>query len=151
MVDQFVHTALDHIIADDQVCSGVRNRIRRSLDINVQSAGEELDKILSDEQAQPITYNHYYTDNIQNARADTAQKQLQTSVDEAISHDSKKNLRVSNTSLDLQKLSSSLKTRVVVDMTQQACEESLAALDAYYKVCISITPRFCKIPFLRTD
>jgi hypothetical protein len=52
----------------------------------------------------------------------------------AIANDWNGKLHVSNTTVDLQKLSTSLQTRVVVDMTEQACLESLAALDAYYKV-----------------
>jgi hypothetical protein len=134
LVDRFVRAVLVHVVADDQVRSGIQQRIRRSLDTNLQSAQEELDKILLDEQAQPITYNHYYTDNIQNARSDAAKKKLQDSMDYAITNDRNGKLQVSKTTVDLQKLSTSLQTRVVVDMTEQACIESLAALDAYYKV-----------------
>jgi hypothetical protein len=46
-------------------------------------------------------------------------------------------LHVSNTQVDLKRLCSSLKNRVVVNMTQQACEESLEALNAYYKVLLA--------------
>ena len=52
----------------------------------------------------------------------------------AIANEWNGKLHVSNTEVDLKKLCSSLKNRVVVDMTEQACEESLEALNAYYKV-----------------
>lgn len=129
LVNRFVRTALNHVIADDQVRSSVQCRIRRPLDTNFQRAREELRKIILDEKSHPITYNHYYTDNIQNARADAAKAKLQESMDHAVVKESKGKL-------DLQKLSSSLTTRLIVNMTQQACVESLAALDAYYKVTL---------------
>ncbi|KAH7344294.1 Dynamin family protein [Pyrenochaeta sp. MPI-SDFR-AT-0127] len=136
VVNRFISTVLDHIIPDSEVRLAIHFRIRHSLNTKFQSAEEELNKILMDEQMQPITYNHYYTDNIQKARVDAAQKNLQNLMDCAISSDWTGNLHVSNTKADLRKLSSSLKAQVVVDMTQQACVESLAALDAYYKVAM---------------
>jgi len=134
LITRHVRTVLDYVITDDQVRSGIQQRLSRSLNAYFRSAREELDRILLDEQAHPITYNHYYTDNIQNARMDVAKKKLQESMDHAIANDWKGKLHVSNTEVDLKKLSSSLQTRVVVDMTKQACLESLAALEAYYKV-----------------
>lgn len=135
IVKSFVRAVLDHIIVDDEVRSSVRARIRRSLDANLDKARNELHNILEDEAAHPITYNHYYTDNIQNARADAAKKHLQASMDYAVANEWNGKLHVSNTQVDLKRLCSSLKNRVVVDMTEQACEESLEALNAYYKVC----------------
>ncbi|KAJ4985014.1 Interferon-induced GTP-binding protein Mx2 [Stagonosporopsis vannaccii] len=134
IVKSFVCAVLDHVIVDDEVRSSVRARIRQSLDANFEKARSELQNILLDEAAHPITYNHYYTDNIQNARADAAKKHLQTSMDYAIANEWNGKLHVSNTQVDLKRLCSSLKNRVVVDMTEQACEESLEALNAYYKV-----------------
>ena len=134
IVDSFVRAVLDHIIVDDEVRRNVRARVRQSLDANLERARNELHSILKDEAAHPITYNHYYTDNIQNARADAAKKHLQASMDYAIAHEWNGKLHVSNTQVDLKRLCSSLKNRVVVDMTEQSCEESLEALNAYYKV-----------------
>jgi hypothetical protein len=134
LVDWFVRAVLDYCITDDYVRRGIQQRIQHSLNTNIQSAQEEMGKILSDERSHPITYNHYYTDNIQNARTEAAKKKLEDSMNHAIAKDWNGKLHVSNTTVDLRKLSSSLQTRVVVDMTEQACLESLAALDAYYKV-----------------
>jgi len=134
LVDRFVRAVLDYCIADDHVRSEIQQRIQRSLDTNIRSAQEEMEKLLSDERGHPVTYNHYYTDNIQNARTEAAKKKLEDSMNHAIANEWKGKLHVSNTTVDLQKLSTSLQTRVVVDMTEQACLESLAALDAYYKV-----------------
>jgi hypothetical protein len=134
IVDKFVSAAVRHIIADDQVRSAVTRRVRQALDTSLGKAHKELCNILSDEQAHPITYNHYYTDNIQKAREDASRNGLQASMDHAVANEWNGKLHVSNTQMDLTKLCSSLKRRVVVDMTEQACEESLAALNAYYKV-----------------
>jgi hypothetical protein len=125
---------LDYCIADDLVRRGIQQRIQQSLDTNIRNAQEEMEKILSDERGHPITYNHYDTDNIQNARTEVAKKKLEDPMNHAIANDWNGKLHVSNTTVDLQKLSTSLQTRVVVDMTEQACLESLAALGAYYKV-----------------
>jgi vacuolar-type H+-ATPase subunit E/Vma4 len=91
----------------DQARSGIQRRIQQSLDSTFQAAKEELDKILQDEKAQLITYNHYYTDNIQNAREDAAKEKLQNSMDQAIAKDWNGKLHVSNTAIVLQKISSS--------------------------------------------
>ncbi|KAF3030362.1 hypothetical protein E8E12_000190 [Didymella heteroderae] len=87
IVKNFICAVLDHVIVDDEIRSSVRARIRQSLDANFEKAHSELQNILLDEAAHPITYNHYYTDNIQNARADAAKKHLQTSMDYAIANE----------------------------------------------------------------
>jgi hypothetical protein len=125
---------MKHIVTDNQVRGNVKRHVGQPLDVAFRAAQKELGTILLDEKTQPITYNHYYTDNIQKARADVAKKDLQDSIDHTVQNDWNGKLHVSNNALDLKKLSSALKSRVVVDMTQQACIESLAALDAYYKV-----------------
>ena len=134
IVNGFVRAVLEHIIVDDDVRSKIRARIRQSLEANLEKARNELQNILLDETAHPITYNHYYADKIQNARADAAKKHLQASMNHAIANEWNGKLHVSKTEVDLKRLCSSLKNRVVVDMTEQACEESLEALNAYYKV-----------------
>jgi hypothetical protein len=142
IVDKFVRTALEHVIVDDQVRISVKRCVRQSLDASLEKARNELHNILLDEEAHPITYNHYYTDNIQNDRADAARRNLEISMDHAIKSEWNGKLHVSNTQVDLQKLCSSLKNKVVVDMTERACEESLAALNAYYKAG-SLAPLYC--------
>lgn len=124
---------LVYAVADEHVRIGIQHRVQRSLDTNFTRAKQEFEKIVQDEQTQPITYNHYYTDNIQKAREDTMKEKLQSSMD-AMKDDWGGKFHVSNTSTDLQRVSTSLKNQIIVDMTQQACVESLAALNAYYKV-----------------
>ncbi|KAF1365602.1 hypothetical protein EJ07DRAFT_150120 [Lizonia empirigonia] len=134
IVDGLVRAVLDHIIADDEVRSNVTDRIRHFLDSNLEKARNELQNILLDQVAHLITYNHYYTDNFQNAYADAAKKHVQASIDHAIANELNRKLHVSNTQVKLKRLRSSLKNRAVVNMTEQPCEESLEALNTYYKV-----------------
>ncbi|KAL5120177.1 hypothetical protein ACEQ8H_002003 [Pleosporales sp. CAS-2024a] len=84
IVNSFVAAVLDHIIVDDEIRCNVKARIHKSLDSNLEKARNALQDILQDEATHPITYNHYYTDNIQNARADAAKKHMQASMDHAI-------------------------------------------------------------------
>jgi len=97
-------------------------------------ANDELKKIISDEKKQPITYNHYYTDNIQNARKDSLKGLILKAVREAVKEDCNGQLLIRNTQDDSEKLLASLQERVVVNMDSQACAEALGGLNAYYKV-----------------
>ncbi|OAL48844.1 Dynamin family protein [Pyrenochaeta sp. DS3sAY3a] len=126
LVTQFVQAVLAHIVADKQVRGGMHSRTQQSLSKMFQRANEELEKILLDERIHPITYNHYYIDNIQKARADAEKVIFQKIVNDA---------RFGNR-IDVETLTSSMQTRIVVNMTEQACLETLAALDAYYKVAM---------------
>lgn len=99
-----------------------------------RQAEEELEKILLDERIQPITYNHYYIDNIQKARAEAQNVEIQKMIDGATTSKVDKKTLVTSNTVELQKLATSIQSRGVVDMTEQACLESLAALNAYYKV-----------------
>lgn len=51
-----------------------------SVDKSLEKTHEELGNMLSDGQAHPITYNHYYTDNIQKIREDASRKGLKPSI-----------------------------------------------------------------------
>ena len=59
IVNDFVRAVLDHIIIDEEVRSNVKARVRRSLHAHQEKARNELQNILLDEAAHPITYNHY--------------------------------------------------------------------------------------------
>ena len=67
-VKVFMDDAVEHISVDSQVSSEMRDRINDLLDECKQRANEELDQLCNDKSQQPITYNHYYTDNIANSQ-----------------------------------------------------------------------------------
>lgn len=106
----------------------------------------ELEKLLEDERRQPITYNHYYTDNIQKAEQDSIRKDVRQATQifrDAKSKSPKQPLGsntqsttkgISITEADIDTVVASLQTRIVVNMDEASCDRALCSLDAYYKV-----------------
>jgi hypothetical protein len=127
---------LAFVVKDPKVRQSITQGIKVTLDINAREAYEELDKLLGDEARHPVTYNHYYTDNIQKARLDRSKKDLKVSMDDAIREDWNGKFHVSNSQVEISRLLSSLQDRVIVDMTEQACMDARTDLAAYYKVRI---------------
>lgn len=74
--------------------------------------------MLEDEKLQPITYNHYFTDNVQKARQGVGEAMINKIYDKDFNREQ----------------ALSLLEITVADMDQQACNEARAELDAYYKV-----------------
>lgn len=100
----------------------------------LQDALDELAKICDDEKMQPITYNHYFTDNVQKARQDSMKYEIEKALNGTMN--SWGSLHVSDTSEDRAVLLSSLQRQIEVDMDQQACDEASTALSSYYKVAM---------------
>ncbi|KAL2859983.1 uncharacterized protein BJX67DRAFT_375912 [Aspergillus lucknowensis] len=93
----------------------------------------------------PITYNHYYTDNIQKARLDRSKKDLTISMDDASREDWNGEFHVSNSQFEISRLLTALQDRVVVDMTERACMDARTDLAAYYKVAMkSFVDNICR-------
>jgi hypothetical protein len=136
LVSTFLQAALKFVIKDIKVRQNVQNCIEKSVQGNIKRAIDELNVLLEDEARQPITYNHYYTDNVQKARNDQSKHQIQESMYNAIQTDWNGKFHVSNSSDEIEKLVTSLQQRVVVDMTKQACSEAQNDLTAYYKVSV---------------
>lgn len=113
-----------YAIKDGKVRQNIGRLVSTTLETNVEAAEHELENILHDETRQPITYNHYYTDNIQKARNETSQNLIEGSVRGAIQDDWNDTLHLDNTKEDCVKLLTSLKKRVIVDMKEQACSKS---------------------------
>ena len=122
------------MIPEEKVRTEILQLTASRLELSRQNAQAELQKIVNDEKRQPITYNHYFTDNIQNARQDSLKKIVQSALNRVVKEDWNGKLHVSNNQLDSEKLLGSLQRRVVVNMDDQACSEARAGLTAYYKV-----------------
>ena len=97
-------------------------------------AEAELKRLWQDEQYQPITYNHYYTDNIQKDRQQRMKSVVRRAITQTRDQDWNGRMHISNTVDDVDRLMSGIERRIIVDMDQQACEEALSGLQAYYKV-----------------
>jgi hypothetical protein len=138
-MSNFVSSALRYLIHDEHVREEVFEIIKPLMQQSKDAAQAELRKLQCDERLQqPITYNHYFTDNVQKSRLDSTSKLLRTAMKDAITNDYNGKFHVSNNSIDEERLLSSLQKRVIVDMDEQACSESLAGLKAYYKVMLTL-------------
>lgn len=136
LVSRFVHAALAFVVKDLDVRESLTQVVNAALDMNICEAHAELNRLLQDEARHPITYNHYYTDNIQKARLDRSKRHLEECMDRAIDEDWNRTFHFSNSPNEINRLLSSLQDRVIVDMTEQACSDARTDLAAYYKVCI---------------
>jgi hypothetical protein len=139
-IAQFIEVALEHVVKDERVRAEISESASATLQKNVQKATKELESLCGDERLQPITYNHYYTDNVQNDRQESLKKMLRKAMNDSAAQDWNGKLHVSNNNFDANKLLSSLQSRINVDMDAQACAEALSGLYAYYKVFLSHCP-----------
>lgn len=133
-ISMFVEAVLQYLTNDEQVLAELLDFTSISLRQSSKTAMEELEKLRQDERQQPITYNHYYTDNVQNSRQESTRRLLRKAMDDTRAHDRNGKLHVSNNAPDAEKLLNSLQRRIIVNMDEQACTEALAGLSAYYKV-----------------
>ncbi|KAH6961897.1 P-loop containing nucleoside triphosphate hydrolase protein [Ilyonectria sp. MPI-CAGE-AT-0026] len=78
---------------------------------------EKLDRLVQDDRGSPLTYNHYYTNNIQNAIA---------------------LLHISNNTDNINRFVAVIELQIVVDIDEQAHTEALTELSVYYKVVMKI-------------
>jgi hypothetical protein len=144
-IKMFVRSALDHVVKDEQVRAEILESPFTSSNINFRVVIEDLERLCRDERLQPITCNHYYTNNIQNARQGDLKKMIGKAMNDSAAQDWNGKLHVSNNNFDAAKLLSSLQSRIVVNMVSQACAEALSGLYALYK---SIGLRLLGMPML---
>ncbi|KAJ5640301.1 Dynamin [Penicillium longicatenatum] len=133
-IKEFVRQALRFVVKDAGVHDKLHKNIMAAVNKNTGDAHEELAKLIQDERGHPITYNHYYTDNIQKARHDEAKESIRTSVRKAAESDWGGNVHFSNNTHEMNRMILALQKRVEVNMVDRACSEALTDLNAYYKV-----------------
>lgn len=115
--------------------------VASSLKSRKEAAMQELSKLIKDNKAVPINYNHYYTDNVHKKRAERIEAQVKKHVPESApavaptavcslgQHYSKP-----ITKWALEGAISKWKNAITADMEEFSCEESLDCLEAIYKV-----------------
>jgi hypothetical protein len=130
----FISMLSEHITHEERISLEISRQVNEHLATHMNEAEKELRTLLDDEQQQPITYNHYFTDNVQKARQKASRDLINTIVKETADDDFHGAMHISNNGWDVKNLVSSLQKRVIVDMDAQACSEVRAGLDAYYKV-----------------
>jgi hypothetical protein len=131
--------ALDHA-ADDDTSNGIRRIIiNPALEVIRKTFEAKTYELLKQHQeGEPITFNHYLTDNIQKARQSHNKKMLAARIEAlwGVNPLSTKPLyNVSSmASLNTRTLLEALTTTTEADMETFACSEALDCMEAYYKV-----------------
>lgn len=115
------------------------------------AASTELRRLLDDEKDSPMTYNHYYTDNVQKSRLDAQKAAMRLAVVDVAQHEWGGKLHISNQAEDLDRFLSAIESRIIVDMDEQACQEALKELDSYYKVCATFKRHGDVLMLLKVD
>ncbi|TLS21024.1 uncharacterized protein PpBr36_10767 [Pyricularia pennisetigena] len=135
-VTRWLQDAARMVLPEDKIRTNVLAICFQWVEAAGNSASIELNKLKEDEQRQPITYNHYYTDNIQKSRHGFFREAVEAAIKETASTDYHGKFHVSNIPVDFARFFEAMKSKVNVDMDDQACAEALAGLEAYYKVAM---------------
>ncbi|GAO16255.1 uncharacterized protein UV8b_08230 [Ustilaginoidea virens] len=136
IVSGWMPVALRKTISEDSVRGHVHAILTEWRDTTEKLALGELERLVEDERRDPLTYNHYYTDNVQKARLNSQKEAIRNAVSHAIAVDHRGKLLIGNTREDLEGLISSMESRITLDMDEQACNEAATQLDAYYNVAL---------------
>ena len=104
-----------------------------------QAALEELEHILKDKACHPITYNHYFTDNIQKIQQDRYINHFMSKAQQSTIHVMAKTFTAGpgfeeKKIIEPAVLESGFRQIVQHDMVKYAAEQALDAHDAFYKV-----------------
>ena len=137
----FITALSEHITDEERISLEIKRQVNERLTTQMNRAEKELQILIEDEHQQPITYNHYYTDNVQKARQEASHDLINKIVMDTTGGDlngaidTKKNgVDTKKNGIDLERLFNALQKHVTVDMDEQACSEVRVGLDAYYKV-----------------
>ncbi|TKA82208.1 hypothetical protein B0A55_07509, partial [Friedmanniomyces simplex] len=118
-IGTFVNKAMAHLRVEEQVLAGIKEGIDCALQEGRTRAEEELMRLCADEQQQPITYNHYYTDNVQKSRLDSTQKTIERAMEKVnVDPDDLEGTAVGNMSAET--LVAAIRQNIVVNMDEQA-------------------------------
>lgn len=132
-VAQWIQLAVERLIPDDSMRGQVHTMLKEWLENAEMNALRELEKLNEDEQRTPLTYNHYYTDNIQKARTDIAKEAMECEI--------RAKLLIHTTQytdgryqMDMDEIIAAVGSKITVDMDEQACNNAILELRSYYKV-----------------
>lgn len=127
---------MEHLILEDNMRDQIQVILKEWLESTETNALEELEKLIKDEQRSPMTYNHYYTDNIQKSRLDVITDAVQKAVREERTYSRS---LTSFTIMNPEDLPGAVESHITTDMDEQACNNATIELQAYYKVKLRCT------------
>ena len=145
---EFLEKLLGTIMDDETYGALFTHWIDPNTNQRFEKANQALDRLLIDRERHPITYNHYYTEVLQEVRGQRQMKELQREIQRFMRTDS---ISVYRESLSISDLAKSLSTRSQSDIDAFACSELLDSMQAYYKVSLENHPSSSlglQIPFL---
>ena len=126
-----INLILEHVadpLTGDRLLRHVINpaltQIRQELDVKVKELLEPH------QHGHPITYNHYFTDNLQKSRQEKFQQQIKEKLADYFGTYG----TTSNVSVDVTRLARTLTQDTEKDMDRHACSEAIECMLAYYKV-----------------
>ena len=142
LLKSFLELTLSFLTDENTFEMILREIIDPSIDEKFRKAGEKLQELLEPHQkGHPITYNHYFTETIQNMRRKFLEDDLKARLGNHFG-----GTRVPALQADVQILASSLASANITDVDEFACSEILLCAEAYYKV--SRYPFLCNRPSL---
>ena len=134
----FVKHAVTHLESSEHISSVLMEHIDELMSHHTKAAIDELDKLCADIDGPPMTYNHYYSDNVQNDRNNSTKRRVEEGM-EAVTHGD-----TWRRSASPAEIVAALQPKVVVGMGKQACSEARIGLRAYYKVaCKTFVDNVC--------
>ncbi|PTB63389.1 hypothetical protein BBK36DRAFT_1181795 [Trichoderma citrinoviride] len=132
-VAQWVLLAVERLYPEVTLRNLVSGILKAWLDEAKKSALEELQKLIDDERRSPLTYNHYFTDNVQKSRLDKQRKEVQRAVLAKKDHLGRVHL---DNDRDIENFVEAIGFFITADMNEEACNEAIIQLGAYYKVAM---------------
>ncbi|KAK6515208.1 hypothetical protein TWF506_007552 [Arthrobotrys conoides] len=131
-INLFIQKLFVFIAPDDQVQRNLLKEVEESLRACIDDAKLEMKKLWQDEMTLPMTYNHYYTDNVQKERKDELTGILRSILNDATNGNLNANTHVHTSTI--RSHLGLLKTEP--NMEAQACKDAIISLKAYYKVAL---------------
>jgi hypothetical protein len=123
-----------NILTDEETFLALFNHwIDSNTSERFKKANQRLDHLLVDREKRPITYNHYYTETLQDLRRERLIEVLRCKIQSFMGTSSNSFTAYSQT-FDITKLATSLSIQQESDMDGFACSELLDSMQAYYKV-----------------
>jgi hypothetical protein len=90
--------------------------------------------LMPHQRGHPITYNHYFTETLQDTRADRQKEAFREALQSYFGVDTLSTSHLVENTINLRGLYNSLLQKTIPDMTRFASEEALDCMLAYYKV-----------------
>jgi hypothetical protein len=128
---EFLSQLVPHIAKGNaSVSSALFQRwFNEAMNQQLAEAKKELEKLFEDRRRHAITYNHYYTDNIQKSEEEDEKGMLAAITDQFPNYNTSNQRAIA---LDFKNRLENKKTEV--NMGDYACEQLLRSMKAYYKV-----------------